>query len=361
MTETTQTQVSAAKAGSAFVTAARSSVFSTITGLAVGALLIIVRFEILTEFPLLQSLIQTVATGFMVGAIGIFFYEWMFHFKERSKLTQKLVDIVDLSSNESLGRFLTNSLADDTRHVPDYLKDVASKIRILVEAISSLQKQDIWAKEEYVAFIGRLIADVCQNANSLQALKSGGEHHFTVAWGADLADEILAAHMKAMTKGDSYHVISNISSWRRQQLKHLHEEERKAITNRGAIVRRVFNLTRSYHPQLDEREVRNILLSHLSDSRDWSVTEGQNSYEVRVLGGQELERSTSRVLRGRIGEAHFGIFRHGNESVRVKVERADLSDMEMSRDPQVVRGYSDLFDEAWSVATPLSEANIEPS
>jgi hypothetical protein len=36
------------------------------------------------------------------------------------------------------------------------------------------------------------------------------------------------------------------------------------------------------------------------------------------------------------------------------------SDMVMSKDPEIVRGYSDLFQEAWNAATLLSEESIEP-
>jgi hypothetical protein len=362
MIETKQSIRRITKAGWAFAAAAKSSSFSILTGLVIGFALIVLRFYFAPLLsPLINTLLEHVATGFIVAAIAVFFYEWIFHLRETAKLTQKLVDILDLSSNESLERFLTNALADDTQHVPDYLKETISNLKLLVETVSGLQRQDLWAKEQYVGFVSRLVADVRRNADSLRGLNAGGDQHFLVPpMGADLADAILAAQMRAMAKGDSYDVISNLSSWKGQQLRELHEEERKAIQFRGARVRRIFNLTRRYRSQLKDTEAREILLNHLNNSKDWGVTETQISYEVRVLGIEELNSSTSQLLHSRIGEAHFGIFQHGNESLRVKVERADLSDMVMSKDPDIVRSYSDLFQEAWNAATLLTENNIEP-
>jgi hypothetical protein len=353
------------KATQAFVAALRSGLLSISTGLVVGFGLLALRVSfahvLRTQYLLVDSLLEHVGTGFIIAAIAVFFYEWIFHLRETAKLTQKLVDIVEVSRNESLEGFLTLTLAEDTKHVPDYLKEVISNVRLLVEAVSGLQRQDIWAKEQYIVFVSRLVADVRRNADSLRGLNAGGEHHFIVTpTGADLADAILAAQMRAMAKGDSYDVISNLSSWKGQQLRELHDEERKALQFRGARVRRIFNLTRRYRPPLKDTEAREILLNHFNNSKDWGVTENQISYEVRVLGVEELKRSTSQLLHGRINEAHFGIFQHGNESLRVKVERADLSDMVMSKDPEIVRGYSDLFQEAWNAATLLSEESIEP-
>lgn len=79
-----------------------------------------------------------------------------------------------------------------------------------------------------------------------------------------------------------------------------------------------------------------------------------------MLGSQELSNSTSKLLNDRISEAHFGLFHHEPDvTIRVKVERSDLSDMGMSKDPHIIGADVDLFNEAWSAASPLDEERIE--
>jgi hypothetical protein len=46
-------------------------------------------------------------------------------------------------------------------------------------------------------------------------------------------------------------------------------------------------------------------------------------------------------------------------TIRVKVERSDLSDMVMSKDLHIIGADVDLFNEAWSAAGPLDEERIE--
>lgn len=363
MNETIETSMR--RGGRTLLPALRTAGPFLFMGLIIGVLLLILQWYLdnvlIPRSFILGQLVGYMGGGFIISAIFMFFYEWRAYARNMAELTQKLLDFVNTSSNESLEQFLYRLFTDDSLQVPDYLKDTVGTLRRLVESIQALQRQEIWAKEQYIGFITRLVTNALVNAETLQKLNAGGEHHFKVPpIGAELADAVLAAQMQALTKGDYYNVISNLSAWKGQQLGEMHEAERRAIVNRGAKVRRLFNLTRKYQARLTANEAREILLRHFNHSREWGATESQVGYEVKVLGNQELNNSTSKLLRDRISEAHFGIFHHEPDvTIRVKVERSDLSDMVMSKDLHIISADLDLFNEAWNAASPLSIERIE--
>jgi len=81
----------------------------------------------------------------------------------------------------------------------------------------------------------------------------------------------------------------------------------------------------------------------------------EGRYQVKVLGQYELENSTSNLLKTKIGDAHFGVFRHGKEALRLEVRGHDLSDMLITKEIYSEGRDELLFEEAWNAATELQE------
>jgi hypothetical protein len=169
-----------------------------------------------------------------------------------------------------------------------------------------------------------------------------------------MADEILSLQMQAMQKEDYYNVMSSLPTWKDKQLHKFHEETQEAI-KRGVVVRRIFNRLR--YPEAEENlslnETRRILQSHLANTRNWNE---KGKYEVKILSAADLKKDES--LRDWAHTAHFGIFKHGNESICYGVKQADLSHMMIVKNKTIVDSEQKLFDDAWAVASDLTEPLI---
>jgi hypothetical protein len=183
-----------------------------------------------------------------------------------------------------------------------------------------------------------------------------------------MADQILSTQMGLMESGDSYDVISDITSWRDNPLEDFRRESVKALIKR-VKVRRVFSrfrldLPSPSDPSYTERCKKTIktLEEHLQYSKQYP------GYEVKVLGENELKKlldigtGNSILTRDKIEKAHFGLFKQGaapKTVIRFMVKLSDLSDMELCRKASVVEDDVKLFRSVWLVSADLTKGLIQ--
>ncbi|HEX5736472.1 MAG TPA: hypothetical protein VF131_26815 [Blastocatellia bacterium] len=406
--DTQRIKIALERLGPAF----RSVWFYTIVGLAIGFLLVLIAYglERPAVYPepvkegaahIIAILLEHLGMGFVVSSLAVFFYEWGAHIKhalylsdrlnkgvlqinsieQRTNLSIRLADIIekkllpvfDATGEQHLKHSLEILLAQEMQSPPEYLPKLIENLTRLAKSISNIQHDNSWAKDQYIDFISYLLKEVVvENALTLKNVseklgEQRGEYQFKVPpTGGEMADKILAAHMNALVKGDGYDVISHLTSWK--HLKSFHKETEKAVTERQVQVRRVFNLLRHYPVQLPLDEVKNVLNNHLQNMKNWKNKEGNPLYWVKVLGDDELLKSSSN-LRDNISEKHFGIFKYAAKSegskkneglnLRVNVHKPDLSDMRLSKSENVFKDDIDIFEEAWEVASDLTPELID--
>jgi hypothetical protein len=209
---------------------------------------------------------------------------------------------------------------------------------------------------------------VLKNTRALKKANEGGEGDFHVYPTSGVtADKFLARHMSLTEPGDSYDVISDISSWRDNQLNEFRKNSVKAV-KRGVNIRRVFNLFLVDLPKSDDPSYRNVvkktiltLQVHFRHKTDLAGERGK--YEVRILGGDEianLRKHTDYHLTD-IQRAHYGILRMKDapqKVIRLNVAMADLSDMKVSCDSEEIKRDMQKFEDVWYAASDLTENKI---
>lgn len=320
---------------------------------------------------IIGTVFEHLGVGFFVSALAVFFYEWDAHIKEAQNLSHKLANIIDRRlipvfdtiGDDQFKHSLELLILRTQQTTPEYLPDLMNRLIRLAKAISDIQHDNAWARNQYIDFISYLLEEVVvENADTLknvseQKVEQQGEYQFRVPpTGGEMADKILASHMKALSAGDGYDVISHLSSWK--HLKTFHKETEAAVKDRQIQVRRVFNLERKYKVELSSPEVTKVLTDHLKNMGAWGINEiGEPRYGVRILGKTQLIGSSSN-LRDNIDQKHFGIFKYstqnGKMSLRVNVHKPDLSDMRLSKYKNVINDDIELFEEAWKFAKPLT-------
>jgi len=181
---------------------------------------------------------------------------------------------------------------------------------------------------------------------------------------AAFTDVLLSQHMKRLLNGH-YDVVSDLASWRDDQLLQFRSEAEKAVAN-GAQIRRVFNLmlTEPRYRHLKPGDKAKILREHLSDSESWTE-EHPGTYEVRTFGKTELSNLRNKKSTYREHEfglkTHFGIFytaTEGSTLVEYEVREPDLSLMQLGKSQQALQTHLEIFRDVWDVASPLSESEI---
>jgi hypothetical protein len=362
------------RAISSFGPAVKSALLYTLLGIIIGTLLLWWQQyleEIHYPYVFWIKFLEHLGVGFMVSAIAVFFYEWGAHIKETVELSRELSDIINnriepiatFTGSRALERSLRTLIGRDVEPTPENIQKIISDCASLVDNISALQNSGVWSSEKYVSFISYMIDSVVENSKALRSMAIKGEeenHVIVVQTAAIMADKILTLQMQAMEKGDYYDVISSLPTWKGSQLNKFHMETKEAICQRGVIVRRIFNRLRYEKMEVKDLslyDAERIMRTHLVNVSEWSKGEGR--YEVKVLGWEELDESTSPLLHELIGKAHFGIFKHGNQNVRYGVERADLSNMKIGKNLQHISDDLQIFNDAWEVAKPLSEELIK--
>jgi hypothetical protein len=347
-----------------FTPAFKSSWPYTLLGLIVGiALVFLAKFlspsgsegQAQGEETVVHLVVEHLGMGFLVSAIAVFFYEWGAHIRKALELAEQLSSTIkhDLApiamaaGEAALLRGLESLLKDNSAVGGKHVTEVISDVEKLVKALCGIQQGRIWIKEEYIAYIADLLRAVRENAECLQKLGDGDEHRLIVpVGGEDLVDAILSAQIRSLDADDSYDVLSNLASWRGGGLRDLRKATKEAV-DRKVSVRRVFNTL--FYVEMRQDEVRKILLEQLKDMNDW----GQE-FQVKVLRREDLDKGASALMVEDVKISHFGIFRHGDNRLRIKLDRTDQIMMSVKADFE-----TEFFEEAFRTAQTLTAELIE--
>lgn len=276
--------------------------------------------------------------------------------KGRNQPLQKSLDVTLRDLAVSLQHNLDRSPAKD---LP--INNLLEELRILVDAAASIQVEQSENTDFCIRCISELLRKtVNRTANELK--KFIAQDQCTLSFestAAAFTSVLLSEHMKRLKKGGHYFVISDVASWRDEQLAEFREQTERAVHG-GAQIQRVFNLMLVPHLNpLKMQHKRQILERHLRDSETWtSANDGK--YEIRVFEKSHLDR-----LAGRSGakseleikEAHFGIFSDETEVqtlVEYEVKAFDLSTMHLQKNREAIRKHLDIFDVVWEEASPLT-------
>lgn len=346
-----------------FTPAFKTSWPYVLLGLTLGAGFVFLSEEIPYKYSLVQRIVEHLGMGFIVSAIAVFFYEWGAHIKKALELSQELVDTIreDIKpmvlelAEKNLPKLLKTLLQDRSSVGHRHTRKMALDIDRLVTATMRLQKHGIWIKEQYLDVLTHSVCTLCDNAENLASLGEGMKAEFIAPTSETSTDGILAAQMKSLKENDSYDTITHLYVWKDGRLGELRKATLEVIRSRNVKVRRIFNFL--IPVQLTPEEVRKILASHIKDCEDAG---SGDRLQVRIITNRELSQSTSQDLKIYIREMHFGIFSHGNESLRIKLSKSwDLSNLELSMKREDLEASKQLFAEAWRIAKPLTRDGID--
>jgi hypothetical protein len=97
----------------------------------------------------------------------------------------------------------------------------------------------------------------------------------------------------------------------------------------------------------------------LNAAETWKGRKGAGDYEIKALWPTDYDeklRNDPRLKGIDIATMHFGLFIHGDESVKFQVTRSDLSDMELSRQSSRNEDARE-FKALWAAATDFPAGN----
>jgi hypothetical protein len=305
---------------------------------------------------LIKKLIEHLGVGFLVAAIAVFFYEWGSHAKEMRETNKRLLEWENALPSENLGKSIRKLFGErDDTPLPVQASSLAVHCGNLVMHIASLLGQrETWANSQYLDFLLNFVSKyVVSNSEAFSLLGTQkGERRIVMPPTApQSASDLLERYVASLDAGDSYQVVANMTAWRNNQLSDFHKVANNAI-GKGVIIHRVFNFTDDYGVKLNIDEVIDVSRQHLEDAE-----RSASRYQVRILGNDELSKSTSRMLTTRTHQLHFAVVTHDDQQVRLKFEGQDLSEILLTRDESAINANKDLFDEAYGHAVELNREN----
>lgn len=299
--------------------------------------------------------IEHTGLGLFVSSIAVFGYEWRSNAKRAMDLSQQLVELRQMEGMNAIQRGLVAVFGDEEHAVPENLKKGITGLKKVIVAIEGLNKSKSWANQQYIGFVADLIETARSNAENLSFLddkKVDWKDFIVPVTAADLADNFLAKHMRALTINDKYHVISNFSSWQGDQLKNLHEATKIAVEN-GAEIIRVFNLLSLANENIPVELAKTILEKHLAAAKEWK---GVHGYTVKVFGQAQFNKLKKLHTHADIGismQSHFGVFIHGEEIICVMVKDPNLSKMQICAKKLAVQSETEQVEEVIRFAETL--------
>ena len=359
-----------------------------------GLLLALLFLEVYKFLPagqkesLWAKLIDHIGMGFIVSTLAVFGYEWKAHLKTVIDLASNLSSQVDTAKSQVdtakeisdgltlAGRLLRAvELQEELQKMVgherlrfcldsallsgegrEHIVQLATQLDGFVGLSSELRKNPV-VESHYINFVSEIFHDlVIKPAQALVALTDGAEintdkeHHMLVTLdSAKVGDRLLEAHMNALGEGGNkgrYWVVSDLSSWRGENLERFRSATKAAIENRGVEVVRIFDLVR-HKSDFNPAEMERALRLHLEDSENWKGPDGKKCYTVKLLGGKEylkVSRGNPKLTSDKIRRSHFGLFDYGGGLIiRVAVREADLSDLALSRSSALIREDLNIF------------------
>ena len=259
---------------------------------------------------------------------------------------RRLVDVKNaLAAKDLLPVLEAIMLRDpaDATHV-----EIVQSIKTLVSSIQALDAVH-WENNAISATtISVLLKYASDAAETLAKMKGGGKYPLLLpVSAAEVADKILAQQTLAMRDGDSYSVVSDMSTWVHSRLPEFWNATKFVVNNRDVTIRRLF--ARFPHDKRITRvQARALLRKHLDLSggrptltktlkHPFRARHNWDAYQVGILADPSLA-------------THVGVFKYGKGAIMCfEPQPGGLSRIDIS----VVE--SDPFDPFWQQAVKSRE------
>jgi len=236
---------------------------------------------------------------------------------------EKMAAMVNRSSREALPEVLQEVFKDRDPRL--YANTIA-----IIDSFEKMGSTQSWTDRVALRFVGDLFQYVSDNATNLaKATAPGGAYDITLPRSASqLADTILAGQMDQLVEGDSYIVVSDLSSWR-DGLSEFFSATVRALEKRVKVRRLVcpFDEDRL----LKQTEIDEFFQRHWDEKifRDWLDADGLPMYELAILTRREV------VSNKNLSIEHVGVFHHAKEIACFEPRQSDLSRMTFSTEDKL--------------------------
>jgi hypothetical protein len=346
-----------------------------------------------------RLLLEDIGLGLTVAGISVFGFEWLSHLntalKKIGMLEAALCDVVRLTEDIKKLTTLIAFLEKQSGRTDDLLESLekasGSSFSVCLAGLFSESEEE----KKFQHAVERIIKHALELKRSKTRL--GQQYLMVIFWfleraarythalaevvrrdtdarwiyrpprSTDVASQILAHHMKAMSKGDRYDTLSSVRFWTDDRMKHFFDETVKAL-DRGVKVRRLFNLG-GYEDDaakrlLQEKSIADALRRHT----DLAARVGER-YQVRFMTKPTADEIFAKLQKAeKIKDItnkesfycfSFGLFHHKAESgdeertevVRFRAIGEDISELRIR-----YVGYADedeegdlIFDEMWEL------------
>jgi len=346
-------------------------------GFLMGSLLLFLHSHFVEKETIWTRLLEHLGAGFFVSSLAVFGYEWRAHIIKTLETAEKLTSglaVVDhaIVALKGSGRLISaierqeeirKTMADDRfkKGLEELLRGKDGECNKDVEKIScdcidfiglvsALRERGGWVDPNYLNFLSGIFHDLAFKVAHLLVALGGNkeedvdEHRFLINLdSAQVGDRFLESHMKALKSGDKYWVISDLNTWRTGCLEKFRAATQEAVTKRGVVVIRIFDLANN-GADISRRDMEESLRRHLEDARNWESENGK--YIVKVLGPVEYKNVVKRapgynLKEDELRDLHFGIFVHGEDGggedrLQVDVRKSDLSNLAISRSDDLI-------------------------
>jgi hypothetical protein len=342
-----------------FGSALRTVGFLSFIGGVGGFFLIYIRerLEWFGVHPGWSLLFEHVGMGFIVSSIAVFGYEWRSHSRETIDLSKKLVDLLKTQGSDALRRGLSDMFSPKgVEH------EVARHIGNVATSLSELLRKGREA-HYYVSFFSGIISGLIEsNIQEIKGFyeKTNAEVTFRVLSTGLIVSDILAAQMNSMEEDETYEVVSDLYSWKDDQLKSFQDATRKAV-GVGVEVIRIFNLWATdeiEYREMPAKVVKAILQEHLKADREWGI-----GYKVFYFGKEELKNLKAEyegIDERSINSMHKGIFsRNGEPVISFEVVDRSLARIRLNQHKGDLHDAKIMFSKIRSFAEPLTDDILE--
>lgn len=327
------------------------------------------------EFSLVLSclIIKDLGLGLIVAAIAVFGYEFLTHISgfvneaDRLKGGYYSLDAATTQLKSAIRNSNPREAFRQDIHILFPEPELREPLLKLVEKTLELKNKELPSlTNEYLKFLGWFITQFAlTNADELIKLKKSiREKNQTkfIKYNApdtrEVASQILAAHMRCLSKYDSYDSVSNVLFYEEHRMYVLHAAMQEAF-RREVKVRRIFNVSNF---EMDEKLRLNQnkfeTARKIVDKHKKLAKESKGRYEIRFFG-QEIKnkgliktefnpRESSHLTK--LPLLYFALFHHHMIESRVLfiVEDLQLSKMELAH-CEATNPSVQLFEELWGL------------
>jgi hypothetical protein len=328
------------------------------------------------EFSLILSclIIKDLGLGLIVAAIAVFGYEFLTHISgfvneaDRLKGGYYSLDAATTQLKSAIRNSNPREAFRQDIHILFPERELREPLCELVERTLELKDKEIpKVTNEYLKFLGWFITQFAlSNAEELLDLqKSIREKNQTKVFEYrspdthEVASRILAAHMRSLSKHDSYDSVSNVLFYEEERMFVLHAAMKDAFL-RGVKVRRIFNVSNF---EMDEKlrlkyPNKFEIAKKILDRHMRLVEDSEGLYEIRFFGQDIKNKGLIKTEFNpreynhlkKLPLLYFALFNHHMIESRVLfiVEDPKLSKMELAY-CEATNPSVQLFEELWGL------------